>query len=828
LSFYFSDEEIFLMKVVIVGGVAGGASTAARLRRMDEQADILMLERGPYISFANCGLPYHIGEIIKDREKLMVVTPESLKEMLNIDSRVRNEVTRINRSSKTVTVRDLERGREYEENYDKLVLSPGAAPIVPSLPGVDLPGVFTLRNLPDMDKIKEFVDQKKPVRAVVVGGGFIGLEIAENLHHRGVEVTLIEMLDQVLAPVDYEMAALVHQHLIFKRVRLALGDGLKSIQTSEQGWLSVSLSSERKVDTQMVILSIGVRPENQLAKDANLEIGLRGTIVTNQHMQTSDPDIYAVGDAVQLTSRITNGATSLALAGPASRQGRVVADHICGRDARFEGVIGTSVVKIFDITVAAVGMNQNQLDQAGLPNNNVIVHVSNHAGYYPGASPMALKLLFSPEGKIYGAQAVGVEGVDKRIDVIATAMYAGLKVYDLEELELGYAPPYGSSRDPVNIVGFAAANVLRGDVKTMHWKDVNKLDRHAFTILDARLPEELALGAIDGSINIPLQQLRTYINEIPKDKPVLVYCQTGHRSYFATRALNQLGFEAYNLTGGYKTYSHAIGHQSNFDVFENVTITSSEEIKEIPPASATPGVEYMVDACGLQCPGPILKLYNKIKEVNEGDLVKVQATDFGFTTDVRSWAQSTGNRLLSVDSDKGIITAIVQKGNPKKMEMTAIGQNKTMVVFSGEMDKAIAAFIIANGVIASGHQASMFFTFWGLNLLRKNDPVKVKKGFIANLFGLMMPRGTQKARLSQMHLGGLGDALIKKIMREKNIDTLSRMMQTGLENGVRIMACQMSMDLMGIQREELIDGIEVVGVATMLASSDESNAVIFI
>ena len=816
------------MKVVIIGGVAGGASTAARLRRMDERAEIIMLERGPNISFANCGLPYHIGEVIQDREKLIVVTPENLKEMLNIDSRVRNEVTRINRSSKTVTVLDLETGREYEENYDKLVLSPGAGPVIPPLAGVDLPGVFVLRNLPDMDRIKEFVDQKKPAHAVVVGGGFIGLEIAENLQHRGVAVTLIEMLDQVMAPIDYEMAALVHQHLTFKKIRLALGDGLKSIEKGEQGWLSVSLSSERKVDTEMVIISIGVRPENQLAREAGLEIGLRGTIVTNKHMQTSDPEIYAVGDAVQLSSRITHDATSLALAGPASRQGRVAADHICGRDASFDGVIGTSVVKVFDLTVAAVGLNQNQLDQAGLPNDNVIVHVSNHAGYYPGASPMALKLLYSPEGKIYGAQAVGVEGVEKRIDVIATAMYAGLTVYDLEELELAYAPPFSSARDPVNIVGFTAANVLRGDVKLMHWKDVNKLDRHLYTILDARLPEELALGTIDGSINIPLQGIRQHFNEIPKDKPVLVYCQTGQRSYFVTRALNQLGFEAYNLTGGYKTYSHAVGRQSNFDVFENVTITSREEIKEIPPASSVSGAEFTVDACGLQCPGPVLKLFNKIKEVNEGDIVKVQATDFGFTSDVKFWAQSTGNRLLSVDSENGIITAVVQKGNPKKAEVATLSQNKTMVIFSGELDKAMAALIIANGVIASGRQAGMFFTFWGLNLLRKNEPVKVKKTIIEKLFGFMMPRGTQRAKLSQMHLAGLGDALLKNIMKEKNVDSLSVMLQTAKDNGVRIMACQMSMDLMGIKREELIDGIEVVGVATMLASSDDSNAVIFI
>ena len=818
------------MKVIIIGGVAGGASTAARLRRMDEKAKIIILERGPYISFANCGLPYHIGEVIEDRDKLLVVTPEKLKAMMNIDSRIRNEVTGIDRAKKIVTVKNLETGETYEEGYDKLVLSPGAAPIVPPLPGVDLPGVFTLRNLPDMDRIKAFVDEKKPARAVVVGGGFIGLEIAENLVDRGVQVTLIEMLDQVMAPIDYEMAALVHQHLTFKRIRLALGDGLKAISTGDAGWLDVELSSGRKVDAEMAILSIGVRPENQLAKDAGLELGVRGTIVTNEHMQTSDPDIYAVGDAAQVMSRLTDAPTALALAGPASREGRVAADHIAGyKEASFPGVIGTSVVKVFDLTVASVGLNEKALRQAEIPFQNVIIHASNHAGYYPGASPMAFKLLFNDKGEILGAQAVGIEGVDKRIDVVATAMQAGMTVFDLEELELAYAPPFSSSRDPVNIVGFTAANILRGDARVMTWDQVSTLDRSKITIVDVRLPEELALGMIDGAINIPLDDIRQQINEIPKDRPVLLYCQTGQRSYFASRILNQLGFEAYNLTGGYKTYSHAVGRQSNFDVFEHVTISSREEIKEIPPAAVTSGNEFAVDACGLQCPGPILKLYNKIKEVDEGDIVKVQATDFGFTSDVEAWAKSTGNRLLSLDTVNGVIEARIQKGSPKAAETgRALGMNKTLIMFSGDLDKALAGCIIANGVVASGHKASIFFTFWGLNLLRKNEHVSVKKNLVERMFGWMMPRGTQKAQLSQMRMAGLGTGMIKSIMKKKNIDSLSVMLQTAIDNGVKIQACQMSMDLMGIKREELIDGIEVVGVASMLADSDDSNGVIFI
>ena len=816
------------MKVVIIGGVAGGASTAARLRRMDESAEILILERGPDISFANCGMPYHIGEIIQERDKLLVVTPESLHGMLNIESRIKHEVLSINRAAKTVMVSDLTTGREYEEAYDRLVLSPGAAPIIPPLPGVDLPGVFTLRNLPDMDRIKAFVDQKKPARAVVVGGGFIGLEIAENLVHRGIEVTLIEMLNQVMAPIDYEMAALVHQHLQFKKIRLALGDGLKSIQPGEHdGWLQVSLSSDRKVDTEMVILSIGVKPENQLAKDAGLDLGVRGTIVTNEFMQTSDPDIYAVGDVAQVNSLLTNTPTSLALAGPASREARVAADHMVGRDMQFKGVQGTSVVKVFDLTVAATGLNQHQLNDLNLLSKSVIIHVSNHAGYYPGASPMAFKLLFSPEGKIYGAQAVGIEGVDKRIDVIATAIHGGLNVFDLEELELSYAPPYGSSRDPVNIIGFTAGNVLRGDVQVLHWDEVRSLDRNEFYVLDVRNPEELPIGMIDGAVNIPLDNLRRQINEIPRSKKILVYCQTGQRSYFACRALKQLGFDAYNLSGGFKTYSHAVGRQSNFDVFEHVSITSREEIRELLPLPT--GKSLTVDACGLQCPGPILKLYNTVKDASEGDIVTVKATDFGFATDVESWSKSTGNKLLSLETENGVIVARVQKGSPKPAAVGgSMGMNKTLVVFSGDLDKAIAAFIIANGVAASGHTATMFFTFWGLNLLRRNEHVKVKKNLVEKMFGWMMPRGTKKATLSQMHIAGMGTAMIKGIMKKKNVDPLPVMLQTALDNGVKLQACQMSMDLMGIKREELIDGIETVGVATMLAASDESNAVIFI
>lgn len=816
------------MKVLIIGGVAGGASTATRLRRMDENAEIIIFERGEYISFANCGLPYHIGEVITEREKLLVVTPEKLKQTSNIEARVRHEVVNIDRKNKTLKVRDLSSGREYTEHYDKLVLSPGASAIIPPLEGVNLPGVYSLRSMGDMDRIRDSITAQKPTRAVVAGGGFIGLEIAENLQQRGIQVTIIEMLKQVMAPIDYEMAAMVHQHLDFKHVRLALGDGIQKI--TQEKTLKVTLQSGRTVDTDLVILSVGVRPESALAKETGLELGVKGAIKVDAHMLTSDPHIYAIGDAAAVTNIVSGKEVNLPLAGPASKQARIVADHICGRDMAFAGVQGTSIVKVFDLTVASTGLNSNQLKELGLPFRNALIHVSNHAGYYPGASPLAIKLLFSPEGKLYGAQIVGLEGVDKRIDVIATAIRGGMSVYDLEKLELAYAPPYGSSRDPINIVGFLAGNMLRGDLKTMDWDQVDTLDRKEYTILDVRNPEELAIGMIEGNVNIPLPELRARIKELPRSKKVLVYCQVGQRGYFAARILTQNGFDAYNLNGGYKTYSHAVCQQSNFDTFEHTTINSREEIREIPPFNIGEGHEVIVDACGLQCPGPILKLYNKTKEVQPGDVITVRATDYGFTSDVKAWADRTGNNLLSVDSKDGVITARIQKGAEKKTETATGGmsQDKTMVVFSGDLDKAIAAFIIANGAASMGHKVTMFFTFWGLNILRKSNPPKVHKNFIERMFGFMMPRGTEKLKISQMNMGGAGTAMIKGIMKKKNVSPLSELLQSARDNGVVIQACQMSMDLMGIKKEELIDGIDVVGVATMIDASDDSNATMFI
>jgi NADPH-dependent 2,4-dienoyl-CoA reductase/sulfur reductase-like enzyme len=523
-------NEETVMKVVIVGGVAGGASTAARLRRMDEYAEIVLLERGPYVSFANCGLPYYIGGVIPNRSSLLVATPQKLRDSFDVDARVNSEVTQIDRAAKTVTVRDLKSGRVYQEPYDKLVLSPGAAPFVPPVPGHDLPGVFTLRNIPDVDRIVAHLNEVRPRQAVVVGGGFIGIELAENLHHRGIQVTLVEMMDQVLAPLDFEMAAMVHQHMRYKQVRLALGDGLQAIEAMRGNQMSVVLQSGRRAEAEIVILAIGVRPEHQLARDADLQLGVRGTIAANEHLQTSDPDIYAIGDAAQILHLMTGEPTNVPLAGPASKQGRLAADHLAGRDVRYKGAQGTAIVKVFDLTVATTGMNQRQLDNAGIAYQSAIVHAANHAGYYPGAAPMAFKLIFGAEGQLYGAQIVGLDGVDKRIDVIATALRGGLTVFDLEELELGYAPPYGSTRDPVNMVGFVASNILRGDVAAITWDQVDSLDRTHNVLLDVRNPPEWTGGIIEGAITIPLPQLRQRIDELPTGKRLVVYCHAGQRA----------------------------------------------------------------------------------------------------------------------------------------------------------------------------------------------------------------------------------------------------------------------------------------------------------
>jgi len=546
-------------KVLIVGGVAGGASAAARLRRIDEKAEIIMFEKGSYISFANCGLPYYIGGAIKERKNLLVQTAEAMKARFNIDVRELSEVIKIDRQRKAVEVRSIKDGSIYEESYDVLVLSPGAFPVKPPIPGIDSPNIYTLRDIPDTDSIKTFLDEKKPQNAVVVGGGFIGLEMAENLHSAGLKVDIVEALDQVMAPLDYEMAAIVHNHIRGKDCGLHLKDGVKAFEP-EGNRTAVVLQSGKRIPADMVILSIGVKPNNTLAREAGLEIGVTGGIKVNEYLQTSDPNIYALGDAVEVTDYISGNPALIPLAGPANKQGRIVANNIAGRRETYKGTQGTAIAKVFDMAAASTGVNEKALKKLGKESGKdyitTITHSASHAGYYPGGSAMAIKLVYTPQGRVLGAQIAGYDGVDKRIDDIAIAVRHGMTVHDLQEFELAYAPPFSSAKDPVNMAGYVGSNVLNGDVKTAYWYEAMNADISRTFLLDVREPSEYQKGHIPNAVNIPLDQIRSRLKEIPRDKEIIVNCQVGLRSYIGARIMMQNGFDnVRNLSGGYKTYS---------------------------------------------------------------------------------------------------------------------------------------------------------------------------------------------------------------------------------------------------------------------------------
>ncbi len=844
---------------VIVGGVAGGATAAARLRRMDEQANIIVLERGEYVSFANCGLPYYVGDVITDRDSLLVSTPEKLHQEYNIDVRTRHEALSIDREAKTVLVRDLDSQHVFDLPYDKLLLSPGAKPLVPPLPGVDLPGVYSLRTIPDTDTIRARVDDGSVRSAAVIGGGFIGLEMAENLTHRGVDVTLVEMLDQVLATLDPEMAAPVHEHLEDNGVHLALGDGLARIDQTFSEQLAVTLASGARYVVDMVILAVGVRPESDLARDAGLEVGPKGHIIVDPHMRTSDPDIYSVGDAVQVLHAVTGSSTAVPLAGPANRQARVAADHMTGSAARYEGAIGTSIVKVFGLTVGSTGANAKTLQREAVPFLASVTHSQDHVGYYPGATSQSVKILYAPEdGRLLGAQVVGQNAVDRTIDIVAVALRAGMTVYDLENLELAYAPPYGAAKDPVNIAGYVASNRLRGESDIIEWDALAGLEAQGYGILDVRTPIEYALGHIPGALNIPNTELRQRLDELDRTKKWVIYCAVGQRAYIAQRLLAQHGFKVVNLTGGYTTYRPAaaqtqreesstartpvaVSSPATLSVPDGAAVSREETIhtatpnvpgRETPVPAPSVGEVITLDACGLQCPGPIMSVYKRMHDLEEGQVLAVKATDPGFARDISAWSQQTGNRLLSVDRDNGTILATIQKGSTQpKLKASVEGHlsdAKTIVVFSGDLDRALASFVIANGALAMGQEVTMFFTFWGLTVLRKSQPQRVKKNLIERMFGWMLPRGPEHLSLSKLHMGGLGTRMIKAVMKSKNIDPLPALMASAQESGARLVACQMSMDMMGIKPEELTDGVEIGGVATYIGATDQANASLFI
>lgn len=815
------------MKVVIIGGVAGGATAAARMRRESEDTQIILFERGEYVSYANCGLPYYIGGTISERDRLFVQTVEGFVNRFNIDIRIRSEVTNIDLERKTVTVINHQINDTYQESYDKLIISTGAEPIKPALPGINDSKIFSLRNVPDMDNIKSYIDEHKPKRVVVIGGGFIGLEMVENLKDAGLEVCVIEKSNQVMAPIDFSMASLVHQHLKSKKVGLFLDEVVIGFESTGQQ-VKVLLESKKDISADMVILSIGVRPEVYLAKEASLELGSLGGIKINDYMQTSDPDVYALGDAVEVFNPIIGKYSLIPLAGPANKQARIVADNILeGNIHKYIGSIGTSIAKVFDITVAAVGASSKLLDREKISHLSSFTHGNSHAGYYPNALPLSIKINFEPhDGRLLGAQIVGFDGVDKRIDLFAQVIKKGGTIYDLMEIEHAYAPPYSSAKDPVNMAGFVADNILKQKVKIIHWKELESLNKDEIFILDVRTPSEYEFGHIEGAVNIPVDNIRSRFSEIPQDKKIILYCAVGLRGYVASRILSQQGYtDVYNLSGGYKTYSNATDIQSTNIPFHEISLPHDNPIK-LKPEMKT----ITIDACGLQCPGPIMQLKKNYDQINNGDRLEIKVTDQAFGEDLNGWCRMVGANLISIDNSGGIVTACIEKTEePQICEITAKQKdNKTLIVFSDDLDKALASFVIANGALASGKKVSIFFTFWGLNVIKKTNKPSVKKDFLGKMFGMMLPANSKKLELSKMNMGGLGAKMMRYIMKEKKIDTLESLMQQAIDNGVEFIACSMSMDVMGIKKEELMDNITVGGVAAYLDRAENANINLFI
>lgn len=818
-------------KIVIVGGVAGGATTAARLRRLDENSEIILLERGEHISFANCGLPYYISGVIKGRDKLLVQTVKGMTDRFRIDIRIKSEVTAIDRQEKKVAIKNLMTDQLYEESYDVLILSPGASPIVPGIEGITgNPRVFSLRTIPDADAIDSFIDQNQAKTAVVVGGGFIGLEMAENLKERDLDVYLVEATDQVQPSLDYEMASLLHTHLQDKGVKLILKDSVVKLDGSR-----VFLQSRQEIQADMIIMAIGVRPENMLAIQAGLETGEKGAIRVNEYLQTTDENIYAIGDAIEVKNYITGLPTNIPLAWPANRQGRLLADNLYGTRKPYRGTLGTSVAKVFDLTAASTGINEKQAAKLGLKYSVIHIHPNSNAGYYPGSALLDMKMVFTEEGKILGAQAVGRKGAEKRIDVIATAIKGSLTVFDLQDLELAYAPPYSSGKDPVNMIGYAAANILDNKVKTIQYHEIDAIVNAGNILVDVRQPEEVELGKINGSINIPLPELRTRLGEIPKDRPIYLTCQIGLRGYIAARILAQHGYDPINLDGGFRTYSSVNWAVAKKDKDAVTVDDTGKAIAESTSEIIT--ADRVIDCCGLQCPGPIKQVFENMKTLQDGQILEILVTDPGFARDISSWCSKTGNTLLKSETTAENTKAYLRKGSAAPAFSTAPSScvseeaNKpkgaTLVVFEQNMDKALASFIIATGAASMGKEVTMFFTFWGLNILKKNDSPPISKDVLETAFGIMMPRGPRKLPISNMNMGGMGATMIKHVMKKKNVDTLEELLHSAMDMGIKLIACSMSMDVMGIKKEELIDGVEIGGVATMLAKAEESNLNLF-
>ena len=663
-------------------------------------------------------------------------------------------------------------------------------------------------------------------RAVDVGAGIIGLEMAENLHHAGVDVSVVEMGNQVMAPVDFSIAAHLHQHLTQKGVSLYLEQAVAAFERKGNE-IRVILKSGETIVADMVILSIGVRPETTLAKAAGLHIGETGGIWVDEYLQTSEADIYAVGDAIEFPHPITGKPWLNYLANPANRQGRIVADNMVeGNKYAYEGAIGTAIAKVFDMTVASTGLAAKRLKQLGMEYAVSVTHSGSHAGYYPDALPLTVKLVFHPKtGKLYGAQSVGYDGVDKRIDQIALHIKQGGTVYDLIRLEHAYAPPFSSAKDPIAIAGYVASNIISGAMPAITWRELLATDRSSVMLLDVRTAEEFSFGSLPGAVNIPLDDLRERMQELPKEKEIIVFCAVGLRGYLAQRILRGHGYTAVrNLIGGYKTFATAnapIG-KPNLPYNEPKNLDTQAMTTEIKTVK--------IDACGLSCPGPIMKVKQAIDSIADGERIEITSTDAGFARDAQAWCNTTGNVLISNVEEKGRYTVVIEKGSPKacQVKTSCDGKGKTLIMFSDDLDKALATFVLANGAAATGQKVSIFFTFWGLNVIKKERKPSVAKDIFGKMFGMMLPSSSKKLHLSKMSMMGMGDKMMRHIMKKKNIDSLEALRQQAIDNGVEFIACQMSMDVMGVAREELLDNVTIGGVATYMERADQANVNLFI
>ncbi len=810
---------------IIIGGVAAGATAAARLRRLDENARIILFERGEYISFANCGLPYHIGKVIPDRDELLVMTPESFHKRFNVEVKVNTEVVAVNPDEKQITARNSS-GKLEIFDFDKLLIATGSSPLQENLPGYDESKICQLWTMTDMDKIIARLDESVK-RVVVIGGGYIGLEAADNLRLRSLEVTIAGRGKKVLPPFDGEMAAYLEQELLDNGINLELGRQVVGFEFSEdKKSYNVLLSDGKRLAADLVIMSVGVAPNSQLALAAGLKLGVHGHISVDEYLRCSKADIYAAGDVIEVLDPISGGICAIALAGPANKQGRIAADNMAGGASVYRGTLGSAVIKVGRLTAGCVGYSEERLRKAGIEYRKIYTHHNSNAGYYPGGAMLHFKLLFAADGRILGAQAVGAKGVDKRIDVIATAMRHNCTALELGELELSYAPPYNSAKDPVNFLGMVAQNIVSGLSEVVYADNIPK----EAVILDVREAAEFTAGAIPGAINIPLGELRRRLGELDKNQLIVAYCRVGMRGYVAERILKQHHFKCANLSGGFLTY------QAFFNLPKvRKNIACSVQKNSVAAAGATAGKPEMktIDVRTLACPGPVIRVKKELDAMADGEYLRILAAK-RFESDLMNWAASQQHEIISSElkgDDLEVVVCKFGKKNPdltKNLPATHSGDFSAIIVFSGDLDKVLAAFIIACGMATAGAQVTMFFTFWGLSALRRNDVKKTDKSVVHKMFDIMLPKGAEELKLSKFNMAGLGKGMIKDLMAKDGVPSLPELIAQARELGIKFIACEMAMNLMGISREELIEVDSVAGVASFAAIAREANSTLFI